>query len=82
MSVVAALDTYTPKQLGENLHTEYGWSNSDEEKLVQLFFQLIRCDKDQMNNLAKQYKILLDNSIRTDNRVLTDILYKLIVLYH
>ena len=78
-SVVAALDTYTPKQLGENLHPEYSWSNSDEEKLVQLFFQLTRCDKDKMNELAKQYKTLLETSIRTDNRALTDLLYKLVV---
>ena len=38
----SALDTHTPKQLGENGHVEYTWSNDDSELINQLYFQLVR----------------------------------------
>ena len=43
-ALVNALDNYTPAQIGEKGHVEYGWSNSIQEQIVQFSFQLIRCD--------------------------------------
>ena len=36
-----ALDTHTPRQLGEKGHAEYGWSNDIRELIVQLSFQVV-----------------------------------------
>ena len=41
-SFVSALDKYTPKQVGEKGHVEYGWSHDLIEKICQLHFQLVR----------------------------------------
>ena len=50
-ALVNALDNYTPQQIGENGHLEYGWSNNTREQINQLFFQLTRCDEAKVNNL-------------------------------
>jgi len=51
-ALITALDNYTPKQIGENGHVEYGWSNSIQEKIVQFSFQVTRCsDETRVNNL-------------------------------
>ena len=48
-----ALDNYTPSQIGENGHSEFTWSNSTREKILQLSFQLTRCkDEKQIQNLS------------------------------
>ena len=48
-----ALDNYTPSQVGENGHSEFTWSNSTRESILQLSFQLTRChDKNQIDNLG------------------------------
>lgn len=53
-ALVSALDNYTPSQLGENGSTEYTWSNSIRERIVQLSFQLTRTrDQNTIVNLAK-----------------------------
>jgi hypothetical protein len=41
-SLFSALDSHTPKQLGENGHVEHGWSNDESELINQLYFQLVR----------------------------------------
>lgn len=41
-SLISGMDEHTPKQTGENAHTEYGISNSLDERISQLFFQLVR----------------------------------------
>lgn len=58
-SVISALDNYTPMQLGENMHVEYGWSNDFKESIVQLFFQLVRTkNSENIEGLSKLfYKI-------------------------
>ena len=54
-SFVEAMDKHTPRQLGENEHTEYAWSHSPNEKITQFYFQLVRCkEKSGLNDLAKQ----------------------------
>ena len=41
-ALINALDNYTPKQVGENGHVEYGWSNDIRERIIQFSFQLVR----------------------------------------
>ena len=43
-SLIQALDKHTPRQVGENGHVEHGWSHDIDEKIVQFFFQLVRCN--------------------------------------
>ena len=45
-SLVSALDTYTPSQIGEKGSVEYGWSNDINESILQLSFQLTRTRDD------------------------------------
>jgi hypothetical protein len=48
-----ALDNHTPSQIGENGHSEFTWSNSTREQILQLSFQLTRCKDDrQINKLS------------------------------
>lgn len=58
-ALVNALDNFTPTQIGENAHTEYGWSNSIREKIVQFSFQSIRTDENGIKNLQVVLKELL-----------------------
>jgi hypothetical protein len=71
-ALISALDNYTPSQLGEKGSTEYTWSNSVRERILQLSFQLTRikknknnehfaCESDVMNNLAKQTSQILND---------------------
>jgi uncharacterized protein with von Willebrand factor type A (vWA) domain len=43
-ALITALDNSTPMQYGENGHTEYSWSNSIQEKILQFSFQVTRTD--------------------------------------
>jgi Mg-chelatase subunit ChlD len=58
-ALINALDNYIPSQIGENGHVEYGWSNSIQEQIVQLSFQITRTS----NMSPLQYK--LDNMLAT-----------------
>jgi uncharacterized protein with von Willebrand factor type A (vWA) domain len=60
-ALINALDNYTPVQIGENGHTEYGWSNNIREKILQLSFQLVRTDKNNIKHLSIILKDLLSN---------------------
>lgn len=42
MSIINALDNYTPKIVGENGNQEYTWSNNFKEMFSQFYFQLVR----------------------------------------
>ena len=54
--LIGALDEHNNKQLGENLHYEYKWNNNIQEKLVQLYFQLVRTpDKKNQNDIADNF---------------------------
>lgn len=54
-ALVKALDSYTPLQIGENGHVEYGWSNNIQEKILQFSFQATRG-----SNIDKLHIILVD----------------------
>jgi hypothetical protein len=89
-ALVNALDNHTSKQIGENGHAEYGWSNSIRERILQFSFQLTRTDEkgikklsqvlsDILNTLKAQHKTLEKNS--SEYVVVTEyliILYKMI----
>jgi hypothetical protein len=69
-ALVASLDNYTNRQMGENGHVEYTWSNCIQEKISQLNFQLTRTDKDTIQKLQCQLKsmlISLKYTVETDN---------------
>lgn len=45
--LISALDNFTPKQTGENGLDEYSWSNSIQERILQISFQLTRTNNSQ-----------------------------------
>ena len=77
-SLVSALDKHTPKQIGENNHVEYTWSNDINEKIVQFFFQLVRTSS--LDVISKQHlQILMQLKNReTEFKNQFTIMYKLI----
>jgi hypothetical protein len=61
-ALINALDNYTPTQIGENGHSELGWSNNIQEKICQFSFQLTRTkDEFQLLNLEKILRSILQN---------------------
>jgi len=85
-ALVNALDNYTPTQIGQNGHVEYGWSNSIQEQIVQFSFQLTRTStlKPLENRLNLMLSILSEkvrNGILPEKEVARghlSILYKMI----
>jgi len=62
-ALINALDTYTPKQIGENGHLEYSWSNDIREKILQFSFQLVRTsDSSNLKNILKGMLTVLKHS--------------------
>jgi Mg-chelatase subunit ChlD len=69
-ALVTALDSYTPKQIGENGHVEYGWSNDIREKIAQFSFQLTRTNEDglkRLQNILNSILISLKSKIDSSN---------------
>jgi hypothetical protein len=62
-AIVNALDNHTQKQIGENGHIEYGWSNNLREKICQFTFQLTRTNDTNVLNL----RVVLRNILITIN---------------
>lgn len=70
--IIAALDTISNKkddellksQLGENMHLEYCWSDDVymREKLLQLFFQIVRCDINKRCDLFNKFQTLIQSA--------------------
>jgi hypothetical protein len=56
-ALVNALDKYTPSQIGENGHEEYGWSINIREKIIQFYFQLNRVSN--MASLERELRTIL-----------------------
>ena len=84
-ALIGALDNYTCKQIGENGHKEYMWSNDVRERIVQLSFQLTRT-KD-INYLSNQFELLLVDLQKrhSENKILNEefveymsLLYKMV----
>ena len=81
-ALVAALDTHTPTQVGENGHLEFGWSNDLKEKILQFSFQLTRCDKTVVRGvLAHKFREILSDiplNARIDNNNLLTLVVQMI----
>lgn len=84
----AASELDISKQIGENGHTEFGWSNIMKDKIVQFNFQCTRTKDDVgvfrlrlvlskiLSELSNKYKIY--NSERDETIKLLSMLYKII----
>ena len=85
-ALVTALDNHTSKQIGENGHIEYGWSNSIREKILQFSFQLTRTDERGLQKLSLVLKDILSrlkaqHNTKSELVVVTEylvLLYKMI----
>ena len=74
-SVVSALDSFSNDCRGENGNLQYGWSSDFQEKILQLSFQLVRCnDTNQLNKLKGIFKDLFVNSENGENEILFKLL--------
>ena len=51
------MDQHTTKCIGENGHLQESWSNEIRQKIVQLYFQLVR-SKNHSHLKSEFYKIL------------------------
>ena len=60
-ALMNALDNHTQKQIGENGHIEYGWSNNIREKICQFTFQLTRTEEKGVLNLRTILRDMLIN---------------------
>ena len=58
-ALINALDSYTPKQIGENGHAEYTWSSNIRERILQFSFQLTRTDENGLYKLESVLKQIL-----------------------
>jgi len=58
-ALINTLDNYTPTQFGENGHAEYGWSNSVQEQILQLSFQITRTNDNGVKRLSNVLHKLL-----------------------
>jgi len=68
-ALLNALDNYTSSQIGENGHSEFTWSNSTREQILQLSFQLTRCKDDkQIKNLSRIADQIL-SQLATDYKI-------------
>jgi hypothetical protein len=65
-----ALDNFTPSQIGENGHSEFTWSNSTRESILQLSFQLTRTNDaaqiDKLGYIADQILTQLTTDYKTN----------------
>ena len=77
-SLVSAMDKHTPKQIGENVHVEYAWSHDLDEKITQLFFQLVRSKS--VDDISKIHMDILHKIKRKEKMYKKQftIIYKLI----
>jgi Mg-chelatase subunit ChlD len=67
-ALVNVLDNYTPTQIGENGHVEYGWSNSIQEQIIQFSFQLTRTSNIQaLENILILILLNLSKKVRNEN---------------
>lgn len=60
-ALLNTLDNYTSTQLGENCHSEYGWSNNIQERILQFSFQVTRTNEAGLDKLCTILYNLLTN---------------------
>jgi hypothetical protein len=87
-TLINTIDNYTPTQIGEKGHVEYGWSNSIQEKILQFSFQVTRTNEDGisrlsvvLNDLLTSLKYKVDNGSLPEKEVAKgyfSVLYRMI----
>jgi len=60
-ALINTLDNYSPIQIGENGHIEYGWSNSIQEQILQFSFQINRTNKHILQKLSNMLHQILSS---------------------
>ena len=78
--MLAALDSYANKQLGENSHPEYSMETGTsidklKERIVQFSFQLVRTNSGTIHNLSVLFTKLLLNVYLSGDKTLLSVLY-------
>jgi Mg-chelatase subunit ChlD len=58
-ALINALDNYTPVQIGEKGHREYGWTSNIQEKILQFSFQVTRTNEVGVKKLSVILRDLL-----------------------
>ena len=81
-----ALDNFTPSQIGENGHSEFTWSNSIREKILQLSFQLTRCRDDKqiekLSHITDQILSQLATDYKTQKIAKDTLAYMLLAVWY
>jgi hypothetical protein len=72
------MDNFTQSIYGENDHAEIPFSVSSLEELVQLNFQFVRCDKNMLNKLKKQYSDLLTKALTEKDYKVLNLAYRMV----
>ena len=80
-ALINALDNHTSKQIGENGHAEYGWSNSVRERILQFSFQLTRSDEKGINKLSQVLSDMLNTLKAQQSSDLVVATEYLVILY-
>lgn len=77
---MAAMIRVLDKQIGENGHLEYSWSNEIREKILQFSFQLTRTDEKTIEKLQLHLKNILNtlNEKTQENMYYLSLLYRMI----
>jgi hypothetical protein len=63
--LINALDEYTNVKRGENGHAEYDWSNSLQERIVQLSFQIVRNNGNNLEGILRNILFTLSNNVKS-----------------
>lgn len=73
--LVSALDARTDIQYGENNHIEYKWSPVQQERILQLSYQLVRTsDREKMLLLGRLFKTCFEDGSKDDQKILLKLL--------
>jgi len=73
--LVSALETRTDIQYGENNHIEYKWSLVQQERILQLSYQLVRTsDRQKMLLLGRMFKSCFEDGSKEDQKLLLKLL--------
>jgi len=74
-SLVSALDITNNVQYGENNHKEYKWSNVQQEKILQLSFQLLRTENvNKRTEIAIRFRDSFEKGTLEEKKVLVKLL--------
>ena len=79
-ALITALDNHTPLQIGENGHSQYGWSHNVQERIGQLHMQITRTDSKTIEELGNIFDGIIQdlqnqyNSDKISKQILIDML--------